>query len=121
MRAEDIVGAVNLLAARPEIDASRIAGVGREMGAIPLLYAAAFDGRIASLTLERSIQSYEAIVRHRIHRQQWENAVAGALRHFDLADLERWVQPRRVTWFDPVYPNGQLIPRGLQGQRVVQR
>ena len=111
MRAEDIVRGVDLLAARTEIDPNRITGYGREMGAIPLLYAAAFDSRIAGLKLERSIRSYESIIRNRIHRQQWENAVTGALRHFDLPDLERWMQPRKVTWADPVYPSGQLMPR----------
>ena len=119
MRAEDIARAVDLLAARPEIDASRITGHGRELGAIPLLYAAAFDARIAAITLERSIKSYEAIIRQRIHRQQWENAAAGALRHFDLPNLEGWMHPRPVTWIDPVYPNGQLMPRAQQLQRIV--
>lgn len=111
MRAEDIARAVDLLTARPEIDATRITAHGRELGAIPLLYAAAFDTRISSITLERSVRSYEAVIRNRIHRQQWENAVTGALRHFDLPDLEGWMQPRKVTWVDPVYPNGQLMPR----------
>jgi cephalosporin-C deacetylase-like acetyl esterase len=119
MRAEDIVRAIDFLASRPEIDATRITGHGRDMGAIPLLYAAAFDTRLAGLTLERSITSYEAIIRNRIHRNQWENAVAGALRHFDLPDLEGWMSPRKVAWVDSVYPNGQLMPRSRQLQQIV--
>jgi hypothetical protein len=89
------------------------------MGAIPLLYAAAFDTRLAGLTLERSIPSYESIIRNRIHRNQWENAVPGALRHFDLPDLEGWMSPRKVAWVDSVYPNGQLMPRSRQLQQMV--
>ena len=81
------------------------------MGAIPVLYAAAFDARLQGVTLARSVQSYEAIVRQRIHRQQWENAVAGALRHYDLPDLERAMSPRRVEWIEPLYPNGRLMPK----------
>ncbi|MBM3795004.1 MAG: hypothetical protein FJW31_13250 [Acidobacteria bacterium] len=111
MRAEDIARAVDLLAGRREIDASRIAARGREMGAIPVLYTAAFDARIRSVALERSVPSYEAIARHRIHRQQWENAVAGALRHYDLPDLERAMSLRRVEWIEPLYPNGRLMPK----------
>jgi len=102
---------VDLLAGRREIDASRIAARGREMGAIPVLYTAAFDARIRSVALERSVPSYEAIARHRIHRQQWENAVAGALRHYDLPDLERAMSLRRVEWIEPLYPNGRLMPK----------
>ncbi len=84
-----------------------------------MLYAAAFDTRIAAITLERSVKSYEAIIRQRIHRQQWENAVAGALRYFDLPNLEGWMHPRPVTWIDPVYPNGELMPRAQQLQKMV--
>lgn len=111
MRAEDIVRAVDLLASRPEIDAARISGRGKGLGAIPLLYAAAFDARISALTLEGSVRSYESVVRNRIHRQQWESAVTGVLRHFDLPDLERFMEPRKVAWVDSVYPNGVLLPR----------
>ena len=47
MRATDIVRGVDLLAARSDVDASRIAVVGRSAAAIPALFAALFDKRIA--------------------------------------------------------------------------
>ena len=43
MRAADVVRAVDVLAARPDVDASRIAVVGRSAAAIPALFAALFD------------------------------------------------------------------------------
>jgi len=106
MRAEDISRAVDVLLARPDVDPSRVSVRGRELAAVPALYAAAFDTRISSVRLERMIESYASITRHRIHRNQWENAVPGALRHFDLPDLVRFVSPRKVEVVDPLNPLG---------------
>ena len=57
MRAEDVSRGVDLLAARAEVDPSRISAVGVELAAVPVLYAAAFDGRIGGVTLERMLIS----------------------------------------------------------------
>jgi cephalosporin-C deacetylase-like acetyl esterase len=105
-RAEDIARAVDLLVARPDVDLSRISLSARELGAVPALYVMAFDSRVHSATLERMVVSYESVIRHRIHRQQWENAVPGALRHYDLPDLVRWSGPRAVKIVEPVNPLG---------------
>ena len=43
MRAADVVRGVDLLAARNDVDTSRIAAVGRAAAAIPALFAALFD------------------------------------------------------------------------------
>ena len=83
---------------------------GVELAAVPVLYAAAFDGRIGGVTLERMLISYESVIRGRLHRQQWENAVHGALRHYDLPDLARWLAPRRVRLVGPVDALGRATP-----------
>ncbi|MBK5294310.1 MAG: acetylxylan esterase [Acidobacteriia bacterium] len=110
MRAEDVSRGVDLLAARPEVDPSRISAVGVDLAAVPVLYAAAFDDRIGGVTLERMLISYESVIRGRLHRQQWENAVHGALRHFDLPDLARWLAPRRLQLVEPVDGLGRPVP-----------
>jgi hypothetical protein len=104
MRAEDITRAVDLLTARPGVDAIELHG--RDSAAVPALYAAAFDARIKAVTLERMVVSYESIIRSPIHRQQWENAVPGALRHYDLQDLVRSIAPRTVKVVEPLDPLG---------------
>lgn len=109
LRAEDISRAVNALAGRADVDASRIRVVGRELGAIPALLAAAFDTRIQSVRLERMLTSWESLVRGRVHRAQWENAVAGALRVFDLPELVRTLGPRAEV-VEPVDASGRLLP-----------
>jgi hypothetical protein len=110
MRAEDVSRGVDVLAGRPEVDADRITAFGYGAGAIPVLYAAAFDPRIGKTALEQMLLSYEAAVSNRIHRGVFENAVRGALRHYDLPDLVRWMSPRPVRIVDAVDPVGRLIP-----------
>ncbi|MEZ5400874.1 MAG: acetylxylan esterase [Bryobacteraceae bacterium] len=106
MRAEDIARAVDLLASRGDVDPARIELHGQGAAAVPALYAAAFDARIGETRLREMLVSYESVVRQRIHRGQWENAVPGALRLFDLPDLVRWIAPRRVTVESTVGPLG---------------
>jgi cephalosporin-C deacetylase-like acetyl esterase len=96
MRAEDISAAVSLLAARENVDSSRISVEGIGGGAAPALYATAFDTRIHSATLEEMLASYETVIRHRIHRGVFEQIVPGALRSYDLPDLIHWCAPRPV-------------------------
>jgi cephalosporin-C deacetylase-like acetyl esterase len=108
MRAEDISRAADWLTTRREVDPSRLMVHGVEGGAIPALYAAALDSRFKEATLERMLVSYAAVVRHPIHRGVFEHIVHGALKHYDLPDLARWMQPRKVRVIDGVNPLGQV-------------
>ncbi len=117
MRAEDVSRGVDLLVSRAEVDPGRISAFGVDLAAAPVLYAAAFDDRIGAVTLERMLVSYESIIRGRLHRQQWENAVHGALRHYDLPDLARWMGSRRVRLVEPVNGLGRAIPLSEAKQR----
>src|SRR5262249_17932384 len=96
MRAEDISGAVSVLAARPNIDASRIRVHAIGAASVPALYATALDTRIVSAELEGMLASYEPAIRRRIHRRVFEHITVGALRRYDLPDLIRWSAPRKV-------------------------
>jgi cephalosporin-C deacetylase-like acetyl esterase len=110
MRAEDISRAGDLLRSRGEVDGSRISVVGIEGGAVPALYAAALDERFSGLTAERMLASYESVVRRPIHRNVFEHVVQGALRHYDLPALARWMGPRTVRIVDAVDPLGRPLP-----------
>ena len=97
LRAQDIAGAVSLLGARADVDSGRIELIGRGRAAVPALYAMAFDGRIASLTVFGMTPSYMSILENRIHRQVFEQVVPGAIRSFDLPELVQAIAPRKVT------------------------
>jgi len=97
MRALDIVRGVELLALRPDVDAGNIKGIGIGRGAVPLLYAAAFDDRIHALELEGMLASYQSIIDSRLHRHVFEQILPGVIRHFDLRDLVAAIAPRQVS------------------------
>jgi cephalosporin-C deacetylase-like acetyl esterase len=110
MRAADIARGIELLSARSDVDASNISCVGKGVAAVAMLHAAAFDPRIKKLVLEDMLVSYDAIVRHRIHRQMFEQIVPSALKFYDLPDLVESMAPRPVWLIDAVNPLGQVLP-----------
>lgn len=128
MRAEDVSRAIDVLRIRPEVDATSILAYGVDSAAVPVLFAAALDNRVSHVVLERMVVSYETVVRQRVSRGQWENAITGVLRSFDLPDIARLISPRSVRLVDPVnamgqpvktaeakkiYPNSPLFRRGV--------
>jgi len=110
MRAEDVVRGVDLLAARTDVAPQAISAVGRGAGALPVLYAAAFDPRIKKVALDRMLATYESVVRRRLHRQVFEGIVQGALRRYDIADVVGWLAPRPVWVADALDPMGWPVP-----------
>ena len=111
LRARDIVRGVDLLAGRPEVDGAHISALGKNRGAVPLLYAAAFDERIRGVALEGMLVSYDAVANRRIHRQVFESIVPGALEDYDLPDLAAAMAPRPVWLVDAVDPLGAAVSR----------
>ena len=109
MRARDVVRGVELLAARNDVDASRIAAVGRGAAAIPALFAALFDNRIKSLALDGMLVSYDAVVKERIHQGIVDQIIPSALKYFDLPDVIAAIAPRKVAVFNGVNPVGQEV------------
>jgi hypothetical protein len=111
MRAEDVMAGVSVLAAREEVDGSRVRIIGREGGAIAALHAAVLDDRVNGVGVERMLVSWASVVRHRLHRQMYEDAITGVLRRYDLPDLLRLaVAQGSVVVVDTVDPVGQLLP-----------
>jgi cephalosporin-C deacetylase-like acetyl esterase len=97
MRALDIIRGVELLAARADVDPNSIKGIGLGAASVPLLYAAAFDGRIHTIELEGMLVSYDSIVGSRLHRRAFEQVVPGAIRRYDLPDLVAALGTQRVS------------------------
>jgi cephalosporin-C deacetylase-like acetyl esterase len=112
MRATDVVRGVDLLAARNDVDPSRIAVVGRGSAGIPALFAVLFDNRIKSLALDGMLVSYQAVVEERIHQGIVDQIVPSALKYFDLPDLVAAIAPRRVAIFNGVNPLGHPLSVG---------
>jgi cephalosporin-C deacetylase-like acetyl esterase len=109
LRAEDIVRAVDALAARRDVEMESLSAFGKGDAAVVLLHAAALDNRIKSVTLEEMLVSYESVVEWKIHQEVFESVVPAALANYDLPDLAASLAPRRLQIINAVNPRGQRI------------
>ncbi len=99
-----------LEAERGEGAGFHVVGVG--MAGPVVLHAAFLDekGLIKEVTLERSLTSWEDLVKQGISRNQLGSVVPGALRVYDLPDLAARLAPRPVHIAIPVDASGQPVP-----------
>lgn len=108
--ARDILGAVEYLKNRQEVDASRIAVVGFSMGAAAAIRAAAASPDIAAVVADSAFADFVDAVRYgfaRVHRVPSYPFAPVAL------ELGRWlvrVDPRQIR---PVDAIGSLAPRPI--------
>jgi len=109
MRARDILRGVDVLLARDDVDPTRLSGIGKDSAAVPMLYAAVFDQRLRSISLQGMVLSYDAVVTTRMHRNVFEQIVPGALIDFDLPDLVAAIAPRAVWISDSTAPAGAPV------------
>jgi hypothetical protein len=91
----------------PEIEV----GGGGSAGPIAL-HAAVLEPRIGRVTLERSVVSWDAVVRSPITHNQLANVVPGVLAAYDLPDLTSALAPRPLTVRAPVDPVGKSVSQG---------
>lgn len=86
---DDLLGAVDLLAARPDVDAGRLGVLGMSMGSVVAILVAAEDERVRALVAECPFATHDAIMNR-------------ALRHyfrlpsFPIGPLTKWVIERRL-------------------------
>jgi cephalosporin-C deacetylase-like acetyl esterase len=73
------------------------------------LHAAALEPRIARLTLQRCLVSWEDVVRGGISTDQLANAVPGVLASHDLPELAATLAPRPLIIRDLVDGRGQIL------------
>ncbi len=111
MRAGDIMSGVSLLAGRADVDAAKIHAVAQGTAGVWLLMAAALDKRIASLWLDRTPYSVRAALESPVHRNLHDAVIPGFALHWDLTDIVKAIEPRRVLWTDPVDWNGTVAPQ----------
>ncbi|MEQ8678294.1 MAG: acetylxylan esterase [Cyclobacteriaceae bacterium] len=89
-QASDIVNVVNFLKDQPIVDAENIQAIAFEEQVPALLHAAAFDTSIKGVALVDGPESYYSVTQERFYDLplSFSWGVAGALRSYDLPDLE---------------------------------
>jgi len=96
-RVEDVVVALDVLAARDGVDARQIELVGVDRAGPVALHAAALEPRFASVVVRSAIRSWiDDVVAKPLEPNLFGHIVPGALEKYDLSDLEKAIVPRPV-------------------------
>ena len=110
MRVDDAIRAVNLLAARSDLDRTGIGIEAKGAMGVVALHAAAIDPRISRVTAENTLASYQlALEPEPLYFDLPEVIVPGVLRHYDLPDLIIAMCPRPVTLINPAGADGKPL------------
>jgi len=106
----DLLGAIDALCARPEVDTTRVGLFGMSMGGVVAILVGARDERVRTIVAECPFATHEAIMTR-------------ALRHyfrlpnFPIAPLTRWVIERRLgepmDGIEPLYSVADFSPRPI--------
>jgi dienelactone hydrolase len=110
MRAFDILGGLNLLAARPDVDPASIRAVARGVAGVWLLMAAAVDSRLARIWIDRTPHSLRAALERPLHKNLHAAVIPGFCLRWDLDDLRQAIAPRDVFWTDPTDWMEKVMP-----------
>lgn len=97
-RAEEILAAVEWLSRRDDLTIGSIEAIGVGHAGPALLHAAAFDKRIAAVTLRSATSSWQDVVDEPTRKNELQNVVPFALESYDLPDLVRSMAPRVVKY-----------------------
>ena len=87
MRVDDVIRAMDELAARPDVDPTRISAVASGHMGLVLLHAALLDARIRHGTVDRVLRSYRSLVDAPLPIGAPEDIVPGVLLRYDIPDL----------------------------------
>jgi pimeloyl-ACP methyl ester carboxylesterase len=96
--------------------------IGRGMGALLVLYAAALDGRIKTVVCDGGLLSYRSLTQCDRPAHGANIIVRGVLRHFDLPDVAALIAPRKLVLRAPVdgmnRPVSEAVVQSLYGRSV---
>jgi cephalosporin-C deacetylase-like acetyl esterase len=112
MRAHDLLVAVDMLAARPDVDAGTIRGYARGVKGVWLLVAAAVDHRLGKIWLDRTPSSFAAAIEGPLTNHLFDALIPRFALHWDLQDLVAAIGPSRVLWTDPTNWMNRVVALG---------
>jgi cephalosporin-C deacetylase-like acetyl esterase len=112
MRAHDLLVAVDVLAARPDVDASSIRGYARGVKGVWLLLAAAVDDRLGKIWLDRTPWSIAVALQDPLTNDLFDAMIPRFALHWDFRDIVDAIGDRRVLWTDPTNWMNRVVPLG---------
>ena len=109
MRVDDVIRAVDYLAARPDVDAKDITVVASGHMGLVALNAAVLDSRIKHVTVDHVLESYRSLLEAPMPLDAPQDVLPGVLEKYDVPDLVR-VLGARVTATDWLLPQRASSP-----------
>lgn len=111
-RAHDILRGVDLLTAHSEVDPTNIRAAAQGVKGFWLLLAAAVDNRIQGIWLDRTPHTFTEALENSLNTALSDAVIHGFALRFDIGDLAKLIQPRRILWTDPANWMGRVIAPG---------
>ena len=112
MRAHDLLVAVGVLGARPDVDATAIRGYARGVKGIWMILAAAVDRRLTRIWLDRTPWSFADGLEGPLTSHLFDALIPRFALHWDIDDLVAQIGQNRVYWTDPTNWMNRVAPRG---------
>lgn len=120
MRAHDILVAVDVLAARPDVDPASIRGYARSVKGFWLMLAAVVDPRLSKIWLDRTPISMRTALENPLASFLFDAMIPSFARHWEYSDLVKAIGARRVLWTDPAnWMNQVVAAEGAYRYRLV--
>ncbi len=109
MRVRDVVRSVDYALSRADAAQESVRVIGKGMGALWALFAAALDPRIQALVCDHGLLCYRALTASDRHLHGANVFIPDVLKHFDLPDVAAAVAPRPLALISPTGPMKQQI------------
>ena len=109
MRVFDILRSVDYLSSRSDLEPGGLHVIGKGMGALWVMFAAALDMRIQAVVAENGLLSYRALTRVDRYLHGANIFILDVLKYFDLPHVAAALAGRRMTLLDPVDPMKQPV------------
>ena len=102
MRVQDVVRSVDYTLSRPDVDRAGVRVIGKGMGALWVLFAAALDSRLTRTVCEGGLLSYRTLASSDRYLHGASSMIPGVLKQFDLPQVAAALADRRLALLDPV-------------------
>lgn len=112
LRAHDLLVAVDVLTARPDVDPGMLRGYARGVKGVWLLLAAAVDERLGKIWLDRTPWSIAAALEGPLTDHLFDAMIPRFVLHWDLQDIVAAIGDGRVLWTDPTNWMDRVTPLG---------
>jgi cephalosporin-C deacetylase-like acetyl esterase len=122
MRVQDVMRTLDYCQSRVDVDPTGVRAIGKGMGALWVLFAAALDARISRMVCDSGLLSYGTLAASDRYLHGASIMVPDVLKHFDLPQVAATLGSRRLALLDPVdamkSPVDEEVARKLYAQPV---